>query len=618
MKNINPFKIAFIIPLILISCAGTGEKTAGEVEAEKDWILVWEDDFDDEIISDGKWNFIEGAGGYGNNELQYYSPRNENARIEKGNLVIEAREESYKGSPYTSAKLTTEGKGEWTYGRFDFKARLPEGQGIWPAIWMMPADMEVYGGWPSCGEIDIMELVGHEPSTVHGTLHYGMPWKYTGSPYTLEKGKFSDDFHIFSLVWLPGEIKWYVDGKLVQTQDDWYSQKNSREEAFAFNAPFDRDLYLQLNVAVGGNWPGYPDETTVFPQRMEIDWVRVYEAADGYGKPPVKKPVEEAEITGRDPLDDGNYVFNSTFDDQMKWWEFGNYEGGMGNAAVENGEMHIAISGAGGQIWANQLIQLDMFLQEGQTYKVSFDARAAAPRDIMVKMGGLGDRGWAAYSGEQYISIGTDMKAYSFEFTMEEKSDAHARYEFNMGLHTADLWIDNPRLELVGDPGVKKDYMARTPLDSGNYIYNGTFDQGYDRKAFWKLDYDGNSDAWLSVSPEIYTREGHLSILDSSGDMNGIRLYQEGFSFEAGEKWHLSFDAYARGNRKLYAAFLDKQGTIAAEPQAVDLSTVKRHYTMDFTVDAPIENGKAAFLPAVSGGATNPDIILDNIMLWKD
>lgn len=611
MKKGITAAILTLLFFVLFSCSSSSEVFV--LDSEFEWVLVWEDDFSGDSIDESRWNFIQGAGGYGNNELQNYTSRTENARLEKGRLIIEAREENYGGSPYTSAKLTSAGKGEWTYGRYEFRAKLPEGQGIWPAVWMMPADMDVYGGWPSCGEIDIMELVGHEADTVHGTLHYGMPWKYTGDSYSLDGEKFSEDFHIFTLIWLPGEMRWYVDGYLFQTQTDWYSQLNSPEAPFTFNAPFDRDFYLQLNVAVGGNWPGYPDETTSFPQRMEIDWIRVYESSSAYPEAPVKKPVEEETITGREPQSDGNYVYNDSFSDRDAFWEFGNYEGGSGSASVESGEMKIAISRAGGQIWANQLIQQEMFLEQGRSYTVSFEARASEPRELMVKMGGLGDRGWAAYSGEQYISIDTEMKSYTFDFTMEEKSDPKARYEFNMGLHDADVWIDNAVLRLKnGEELTISDFFARRALKSGNYIYNGTFDQGYDRMAFWKIKNDSTSDAFLSVKPGLYEREGHLSLLESSGEMLGIRLYQDEIPFEQGT-YRLAFSAYARGERKLYAALLDGMGNILSGPNSVMLSTELDQYQMDFQVDGNVENGTVAFLPAISGVKRDPDIIFDNV-----
>jgi beta-glucanase (GH16 family) len=239
-------------------------------------VLVWRDEFLDSDIRSDRWEFeVNGQGG-GNNESQYYTDRSENARIESGSLVIEAHEETYTGSDgtrsYTSARMRTLNKGDWEYGRMEARIKLPYGQGIWPAFWMLPTDW-VYGGWAASGEIDIMELVGHEPETVHGTLHYGGPWPqntYTGDGYTISES-FANDYHTFAVEWEYGVIRWYVDDVHFQTQTSWYST------AGAWPAPFNQRFHIILNVAVGGQWPGYPDATTVFPQRMEVDYVRVYE-----------------------------------------------------------------------------------------------------------------------------------------------------------------------------------------------------------------------------------------------------------------------------------------------------------------------------------------------------
>lgn len=252
-----------------------------KMTADNGWKLVWNDEFEGPEIDTAKWDYDVGGHGFGNNESQYYTTDAKNAYIDNGKLVIKALEEQYGGKPYTSAKLITRGKADWTYGRFEFRAKLPEGQGIWPAIWMMPSDLEKYGGWPSCGEIDIMELVGHEPNKVHGTLHMGNPHYYHGGTFTLKEGKFSDDFHIFTTDWTPTEMRWYVDGELYYKTSDWFTRDNAESEKKAFPAPFDRAFFIQLNLAVGGNWPGYPNEQTVFPQTMEIDYVRVYQPADG-------------------------------------------------------------------------------------------------------------------------------------------------------------------------------------------------------------------------------------------------------------------------------------------------------------------------------------------------
>ncbi len=243
-------------------------------DAPPGWKLVWSDEFNGLALDTSKWEFEVNAQGGGNNELQYYVTNNVSVR--DGVLSIEARREYYKGTEgarnYTSSRIRTRFKGDWTHGRFDIRAKLPKGKGIWPAIWMMPTD-EHYGGWPNSGEIDIMELLGHEPNKVHGTLHYGDAAKghaSQGASHKLAQGTFSDDFHVFRLDWDPGAMRWYVDDHLYQTQTNWHTRTKP------FPAPFDQRFHMILNLAVGGNWPGNPDSTTVFPQTMAVDYVRVY------------------------------------------------------------------------------------------------------------------------------------------------------------------------------------------------------------------------------------------------------------------------------------------------------------------------------------------------------
>lgn len=260
-------------PLPQPTITPTSEPTATpEPWAIEGWELVWQDEFDGAEIDDSKWSFeVNGKGG-GNNELQYYTDFPENAFIEDEMLVIEAREQKYIGRNYTSARMRTLAKGDWLYGRIEARAKLPTGQGLWPAIWMLPSEWR-YGGWPSSGEIDIMELLGHEPDTVHGTIHYGGLGShlYTGKPYQLTEGNFTDEFHTFAIEWEETEMRWYVDGKKYQTQTVW-STKNK-----PYPAPFDQPFHLILNVAVGGHWPGEPNDTTIFPQQMVVDYVRVYQ-----------------------------------------------------------------------------------------------------------------------------------------------------------------------------------------------------------------------------------------------------------------------------------------------------------------------------------------------------
>ncbi|MFO8029028.1 MAG: family 16 glycosylhydrolase [Cyclonatronaceae bacterium] len=243
------------------------------------WELVWSDEFDGTGLDESKWSYQYGTGasvglsGWGNAELQYYTDREQNVYVQDGKLHIVAREETHGGMDYTSARLRSIDQGDWRYGRFEVRAKLPKGQGIWPAIWMMPTDA-VYGSWPASGEIDIMELVGHQPDVIHGTIHYGPPHTYSGGSHTRSAGDFSDDFHTFAIEWEHGEIRWYVDDMHYHTETNWFSEGHS------FPAPFEQRFHFLLNVAVGGNWPGSPDQTTEFPQQMVIDYVRVYQDTD--------------------------------------------------------------------------------------------------------------------------------------------------------------------------------------------------------------------------------------------------------------------------------------------------------------------------------------------------
>jgi len=233
--------------------------------------LVWQDEFEGTQLNTNDWTPEIGAGGWGNEELQYYTDRTDNAFLTDGNLVIEAKEETFSGSPYTSARLITKEKQFFRWGRVDIRAILPEGQGIWPALWMLGENISTVG-WPACGEIDIMELVGHEPSTVHGTAHWGPQGQgysnYQGEGTSLDQGKFSDKYHVFSIIWEPGSIRWLVD-------EVEYFQLSSLDVNGSY--PFDADFFFIFNIAVGGRWPGYPDATTVFPQRMYVDYIRVFQ-----------------------------------------------------------------------------------------------------------------------------------------------------------------------------------------------------------------------------------------------------------------------------------------------------------------------------------------------------
>ncbi|QCK14470.1 family 16 glycosylhydrolase [Mangrovivirga cuniculi] len=232
------------------------------------YTLVWQDEFDGTTLS-SDWTHEIGTGsnGWGNNELQYY--RSQNTTVADGYLTIEAREESFSGQNYTSSRIVTMSNQSFQYGRIDIRALMPEGQGIWPALWMLGSNFPTVG-WPSCGEIDIMEMVGGSENTVHGTIHWdhdGTKADYSGSK-TLTSGTLADKFHVFSIIWDETSIKWYIDDTKYHEADITPAQLSEFHENFFFI----------FNVAVGGNWPGNPDASTTFPQQMIVDYVRVFQA----------------------------------------------------------------------------------------------------------------------------------------------------------------------------------------------------------------------------------------------------------------------------------------------------------------------------------------------------
>tara|TARA_B100000963_G_scaffold328780_1_gene317624 strand:- start:2366 stop:3565 length:1200 start_codon:yes stop_codon:yes gene_type:complete len=231
--------------------------------------LVWSDEFDESEINLNNWTYDLGAHGWGNQELQLYTSNSQNSYVHDGNLMIVAKNE---GNYYTSARMKSIDLQEFQYGRIDVRALLPKGQGIWPAIWMLGANFPT-AGWPACGEIDIMELIGSSPNYVHGTVHYGDDYtqhQFTGQGTSISFGQtFSDEFHVFSIDWNEQGITWYLDDVEFFSIDQTVSGNQ--------NYPFDNPFFFILNIAVGGEWPGYPDETTEFPQYMAVDYVRVFQ-----------------------------------------------------------------------------------------------------------------------------------------------------------------------------------------------------------------------------------------------------------------------------------------------------------------------------------------------------
>jgi beta-glucanase (GH16 family) len=269
---------ALLLPVAV--CQSRGTQAAAKTDAVlSSRTLIWGDEFNGpngSLPDPKKWDVVTNDSGYGNRELEYYTDRGANLYEDDGHLIITARKEAYKGKDgqtrnYTSARIESRGRFDVQYGRIEARIRMPKGKGLWPAFWLLGSDYKAIG-WPACGEIDVVENVGYEPSTVHGSLHGP---GYSGAnplsaKYTLPgNASFSDGYHVFAIEWEPGEIRFYVDDHLYETQK---AEDLPPGKRWAFDHPF----FIVLNLAVGGYWPGNPDATTRFPAQMLVDYVRVY------------------------------------------------------------------------------------------------------------------------------------------------------------------------------------------------------------------------------------------------------------------------------------------------------------------------------------------------------
>lgn len=270
------YVLLFSVSALMLQCGGGGSTTPPPASG---WTLSWSDEFngaDGSAPDSTKWGYDLGGGGWGNNELECYTNRLENAQVQGGNLVISTlHEPSFLCSDnnvrdYTSARLLTKGKFSQTYGRFEARIKIPAGQGMWPAFWMLGNNIDLVS-WPACGEIDVMENIGLEPAKIYGSIHGpgyigGVGLSQT---YTLSSGNFSDDFHVYAVEWEKNIVRFYVDSA-------FYGSFTPNQLPQGAVWEFDHPFFLILNLAVGGDWPGPPDNTTVFPQTMLVDYVRVY------------------------------------------------------------------------------------------------------------------------------------------------------------------------------------------------------------------------------------------------------------------------------------------------------------------------------------------------------
>lgn len=421
-----------------------------EVPEIEGYNLLWHDEFSGDALDETIWSYDPHEPGWTNNELQEYTTSTDNVFVKDGYLTLKAiKTQTENGKDYyTSGKIKGQNKSDFLYGKVVIRAKVPEGQGLWPALWMMPTEEEKYGQWPKCGEIDIMETLGHQTEIAYGTLHYGEPHGEQQGTYTLEGTTFAENFHEYSVEWEPGEFRWYIDGNLYHTVNDWFTAVQGEDDK-PYPAPFDQTFYIQMNLAVGGTWPGNPDDTTDFDNaEFLIDYVRVYQ------KPSYDTNVKKPEKVFREPTEDGNLIYNGNFEqeplDDEELWYFLTFNGGIGSAKIEDNVMIIETQDKGTVDYSIQLVQPLLPMRKGSKYRVTFDAKADEERKMIVCISAP-TAGWIRYLQDTKLKMGTDWETYTYEFEMTEKDDNNGRLEFNMGnlKSTATIYIRNVRVELI-------------------------------------------------------------------------------------------------------------------------------------------------------------------------
>lgn len=467
--KINKY-LSFAAALAMLGCAvscgdknssgsDTAPETAKPTEAATEAVdvpeiegysLLWNDEFSGSALDESKWNYEPHEPGWTNEELQEYTTSTDNVFLRDGKLVIKAIKSEKNGKDYyTSGKVTGQNKTDFSYGKVVVSAKVPEGQGLWPAIWMMPKEESYYGQWPKCGEIDIMEVLGNDVSTSYGTLHFGEPHGEIQGTWGLTGQTYADSFHEYSVEWEPGEIRWYIDGNLYNTANDWFTAVQGEDEK-PYPAPFDQPFFVQMNLAVGGTWPGNPDATTDFDKaEFEIDYVRVYQ------KPEYDMNVKKPEKVFRQAQEDGNFIFNGDFSEAEDLtddvnWKFLLFNGGEGSAEIKDNMIVITSQAEGTEEYSVQLVQPDLPMIKGKKYRVTFDAYADEERDIVVCVSAP-SAGWIRYLQDTKLTLTTEKQSFTYDFEMKEKDDNNGRLEFNMGKRgsTATVYISNVRVEEI-------------------------------------------------------------------------------------------------------------------------------------------------------------------------
>ena len=549
--------------------------------------LKWSDDFEGDALNLNDWNIETHDPGWVNNELQEYTDSSQNIYVKDGKLVLKPiKTVDETGTVrYTSGRVNTQNKHDFKYGLFEAKVKVPKGQGFLPAFWMMPTNENLYGQWPRCGEIDIMEVLGNQTNTSYGTIHYGNPHSESQGNYTLVDGDFSEEYHVFSAEWEPGKITWYVDGNRIHTESDWYSATEGQGE-ITYPAPFDQPFYMILNLAVGGNWPGNPDETTDINQASYyIDYVKVYQK--DYYDEDVQKP--EKEVVLREPDANGNYINNGDFSEKEDLtddtnWKFLTALGGVAEAEIKQNEIEIVTENEGTVDYSVQLVQANLPMKRGGTYEVKFDAYADEERTMKVDVSAP-ERSYKRYLSDTNVALTTQKQTYSYTFEMTDKDDANGRLEFNLGKagSTATVRISNVSVKKVSERNLDEN-QEKTVRADGNYVYNGSFQEGEKRLGYW--DISNNVGAEVSVTNENNIRRLKVVAPEGISAQNPVIISQSGLAFLENKDYAVSFLAEGDAGKHVKAM-------IAGQEYQAELTGKEQSYNYKITTNS--DNKDIAF-----------------------
>ena len=553
---------------------------------------VWKDEFDADKLNRDDWNVELHDPGWVNEEWQAYVDTDENIYIKDGKLVLKPiKSKDAEGNDvYTSGRVNTQNKHDFTYGIFEARVKVPKGKGYLPAFWLMSTDENVYGQWPRCGEVDIMEIHGSETTTNYGTIHYGEPHAQSQGMFKLDDASYAEEYHTFAVEWLPGKINWFVDGKLYHSESDWYS-KTEGQGTITYPAPFDQPFYIILNLAVGGSWVGYPDDTTDFEKEAyEIDYVKVYQKAS-YDEN-VKKPEKVTNL--REPDAEGNYIINGTFADaenlsDNKAWKYLETLGGRANVEIKDNEIVIDSLLKGTAEYSVQLVQADIPVEKGSKYRISFDAYAS--KDRIIKVGvSAPDLNFLRYFGDDVVELTTEKKTYEFEFTMEEDSDPNGRLEFNMGSMgvNAAMHISNVRFEKLSEAD-SSTADKKNVLADGNHVYNGKFQEGDNHLGFWDIDNSVNAE--VRVTDFADGRRLRVDIKDGVSKDKPLVVSQTDLAVIDGKEYALSFKAQGESGKSLDVVVDDMTYT-------AELSFEEKEYETKF-IEAATKGEKAGKISIV-------------------